>query len=124
MDAPDFSVENFMSLEPAERVQLCRSQAQRARTLSESASADHRSGYAELAKQWELLAQEMERAQPHGERSTTERMSRRTPVSYSSERASVSVASRSHFSATKRQESRSEPLHMSATRRASSARLR
>ena len=64
MDAPDFSVDDFMGLEPAERVRLCRNMAERAKALAERASPAHRSGYAELARQWDLLAQEMERVAP------------------------------------------------------------
>lgn len=56
----DFDVDVFLSLSPSERAQLCGQSAARASKLAERAEANHRIGYQEIARQWLILAQEMD----------------------------------------------------------------
>ena len=60
---PNFKAEEFLSLTPQERVKWCRRMAQEAETLASTANSELRAAYADLAKQWALLAEEIARAQ-------------------------------------------------------------
>jgi len=60
---PNFKAEEFLSLSPQERVSWCRRMAQEAESLAVSANAELRAAYADLAKQWSLLTDEIARAQ-------------------------------------------------------------
>jgi len=59
---PNFKAEEFLSLSPKERVRWCRRMAREADSLAIAANAELRAAYADLAKQWSLLADEIERA--------------------------------------------------------------
>lgn len=56
----DFSPDQFWAATPEERVLRCRQMAALAAQLAASAKSDIRSDYAELAKQWHTLADELE----------------------------------------------------------------
>jgi hypothetical protein len=58
---PNFRADEFSGLTPLERVSWCRQMALEADRLAEQASPRVRSAYAELAKQWTALADEIER---------------------------------------------------------------
>ena len=58
----DFDADEFLKLPIAERVRLCRALTERARALSKAVQPNHRTAYAEIAKQWAELADEMERS--------------------------------------------------------------
>jgi len=60
---PNFKAEEFLSLSPQERVRWCRRMAQEAESLAITANAELGAAYADLAKQWSLLADEIARAQ-------------------------------------------------------------
>ena len=59
----NFNADEFLKLSSLERVGLCRTLADRARALSDKAHANHRDAYAEIARQWTRLAEEMERSE-------------------------------------------------------------
>ena len=56
----DFDAEAFLKLPLQERVKLCRTLAERANKLAASASPKYRGFYSEIAKQWLMLAEEMQ----------------------------------------------------------------
>jgi hypothetical protein len=58
---PNFKAEEFLMLSPIERIKWCRAMAQEAESLAAGASGELRTAYADLAKQWTLLAQEISR---------------------------------------------------------------
>jgi hypothetical protein len=58
---PNFRADEFNLLSPRERVQWCRRMALEADRLAEQASPRVRIAYAELAKQWSALADEIGR---------------------------------------------------------------
>ena len=58
---PNFKAQEFLTLSPVERVNLCRRMAQEAENLAAGASGELRTAYADLAKQWTLLAREISR---------------------------------------------------------------
>jgi len=58
----DFNAEEFLKLPLKERVKLCRALGERANTLAAKASPKYRVYYAEIAKQWLILADEMEQS--------------------------------------------------------------
>ena len=58
---PNFKADEFSRLTPSERVNWCRQMAAEAERLAEAASPRVRTAYAELAKQWTALANEIER---------------------------------------------------------------
>jgi hypothetical protein len=58
---PNFRADEFSRLTPLERVSWCRQMALEADRLADQASLRVRSAYAELAKQWTALADEIER---------------------------------------------------------------
>jgi len=60
---PNFKAEEFLRLSPQERVKWCRRMAQEAENLAATANANLRTAYADLARQWSLLAEEIGRAQ-------------------------------------------------------------
>jgi hypothetical protein len=62
---PDFDADEFQRLPIEERVKRCLERARLAEKLSKAARGDHRTGYARLAKQWRLLAEEIRRASFH-----------------------------------------------------------
>ena len=57
----NFDAEAFQKLPVADRVQLCRHLAERAQALADGAAPNHRDTYAEIARQWLMLAADMER---------------------------------------------------------------
>ncbi len=57
----DFNAKEFLELDVDDRARRCRLLAQRAQELAESADPNFRNAYLEIAKQWLLLAQNMER---------------------------------------------------------------
>ena len=62
---PDFDADEFQRLPIEERVKRCLKRARQAEKLGKAAHGDHRVGYARLAKQWRLLAEEIRRASFH-----------------------------------------------------------
>jgi hypothetical protein len=60
---PNFKADEFNQLSTHERVRWCRQMALEANRLSQFASPGVRAAYAELAKQWSALADEIEREQ-------------------------------------------------------------
>ena len=56
----DFLPEQFWAATPEERVARCRQMAALAEHLAATASRNARNDYAELAKQWHVLADELE----------------------------------------------------------------
>lgn len=60
---PHFKAEEFLTLSPRERVGWCRRMALEAENLAAGASGELRAAYADLAKQWSLLADEIARTQ-------------------------------------------------------------
>lgn len=58
---PNFRADEFSRLAPSERVAWCRRMAAEAERLAEAAGPRVRTAYVELAKQWMLLAGEIER---------------------------------------------------------------
>jgi len=58
----NFSPEEFQKLTVGERIALCRKLAERAQEHAERAHAPHRAQYLDIASQWRMLAEEMERA--------------------------------------------------------------
>ena len=58
---PNFKADDFASLPPKERVTWCRQMAAEAERLAESATPRVRSAYVDLARQWNALAEEIER---------------------------------------------------------------
>ena len=58
---PNFEADEFSRLTPSERVTWCRRMAAEAEHLAKAASPRVRTAYVELAKQWTLLASEIER---------------------------------------------------------------
>jgi hypothetical protein len=61
-DDLDFDTDEFQRLPIGERVKRCLERARSAEKLGRGAQGDHRAGYARLAKQWRLLAEEIRRA--------------------------------------------------------------
>jgi hypothetical protein len=57
-----FDAEQFLAMSARDRVQLCRQMAERAQELADAAQPKYRASYLEIAKQWLMLADEMERA--------------------------------------------------------------
>ena len=64
-DDPDFDADEFQRLPIEERVKRCLERARHAEKLGKAAQGHHRAGYARLAKQWRLLAEEIRRASFH-----------------------------------------------------------
>lgn len=62
-DDPGFDADEFIRLPIADRVRLCRRLAQRAQALADKAEPAFRHGYADIAKKWRQLADEMEKPQ-------------------------------------------------------------
>jgi hypothetical protein len=60
-DVPFLTFDDWDRLTIAERVSRCRSLAEEATRLSESDSEDVRNAYLDLARQWEKLAEQIER---------------------------------------------------------------
>ena len=58
---PNFKADEFSRLAPWQRVRWCRQMAGEADRLAEQASPRVRDAYLELAKQWNALANEIER---------------------------------------------------------------
>ena len=58
---PNFKADDFSRLTSSERARWCRQMAAEADRLAEAASPRVRSAYLELAKQWNTLAEEIER---------------------------------------------------------------
>jgi len=58
-----FDAEQFLAMPVKDRVQLCRQMAERAQELADAARPNYRDSYLEIAKQWLMLADEMERAE-------------------------------------------------------------
>ena len=58
---PNFKAEEFSRLSPTERVIWCRQMAAEAGRLAQAASPRVRNAYLDLAKQWNSLADEIER---------------------------------------------------------------
>lgn len=58
---PNFKAEEFSLLTPPERVVWCRQMAAEAERLGKTASSRVRIAYLDLAKQWNSLADEIER---------------------------------------------------------------
>jgi hypothetical protein len=58
----EFNAEEFLRLPLEERIRLCRRLAEHAQALGEQASPKYRDYYAEIAKQWQILADEMQQA--------------------------------------------------------------
>jgi hypothetical protein len=56
----DFSPEDFWAGTPTQRIAKCRDMAAQAERLAAAAIGDMRGSYTELAKQWHLLADELE----------------------------------------------------------------
>ena len=56
----NFNAAGFSRLSPSERVKWCRQMASEAEHLAKSASPPVRTAYLELAKQWTVLADEIE----------------------------------------------------------------
>ena len=63
---PNFNADDFIRLNPLDRVSWCRQMAREADRLAEQSRARVREAYAELARQWSALADEIERE--HGRR--------------------------------------------------------
>jgi hypothetical protein len=61
-DEAEFNAEAFLKLPVKERVKLCRRLSERAQAFAAQASPKYRGYYAEIAKQWQTLADEMEQA--------------------------------------------------------------
>jgi hypothetical protein len=57
---PNFKADEFSRLTPSQRVNWCRQMAAEAERLAEAATPRVRAAYAELAKQWTALANEIE----------------------------------------------------------------
>jgi len=57
----DFDIEEFVKLPLKERIELCQRLAARAEKMAEAAEAQHSSVYREIARQWRILAGDMER---------------------------------------------------------------
>jgi len=60
---PNFKAEEFLTLSPRERVAWCRRMALEAESLAAGTSGELRTAYADLARQWSLLAEEIARTQ-------------------------------------------------------------
>jgi hypothetical protein len=58
----EFNAEEFLKLPLKERIRLCRRLAEHAQTLGDQASPKYRGYYAEIAKQWQILADEMQQS--------------------------------------------------------------
>lgn len=58
---PNFTADDFNRLSPRERVRWCRQMAAEAARLAEQTGERVRNAYGELAKQWNALADEIER---------------------------------------------------------------
>lgn len=58
---PNFKADDFTSLSPKERVNWCRQMASEAERLADTATPRVRSAYVDLARQWNALADEIER---------------------------------------------------------------
>ena len=56
-----FAPEEFQKLSVGGRIELCRKLAERAQSLAEQAADIHRIDYLRIARQWLMLADEMER---------------------------------------------------------------
>ena len=56
----DFSPEDFWGGTPDDRIARCREMAAQAERLAEIAQGEMRGRYAELARQWHLLADELD----------------------------------------------------------------
>lgn len=56
----DFALDQFWDASPAERVKRCRQMAAVATQLAANASGDAKRDYLEIAKQWHVLANELE----------------------------------------------------------------
>ena len=60
----EFNAEDWLRLTPAQRVAQCRRMAEEARGLSKESSGDLAQAYTELARNWDNLAEEIERTIP------------------------------------------------------------
>ena len=58
---PNFKAEEFSRLSPSERVTWCRQMAAEAERLAQAASPRVHAAYVDLARQWNSLADEIER---------------------------------------------------------------
>ena len=56
-----FNAEEWETLSPAECIKRCHILAHEAETLAEHSAPHMKASYLELAKQWKILAEEMER---------------------------------------------------------------
>lgn len=56
----NFEANEFLKLPVGERIRRCRLLAKRATALAAGSTGDHRDAYAEIAKQWLRLADDME----------------------------------------------------------------
>jgi hypothetical protein len=57
--------EDFETLSRPERIRHCREMARRALVLSQSAPPSYRKAYAEIAREWSKLADDIEGAEHH-----------------------------------------------------------
>jgi hypothetical protein len=57
----EFDSNTFLNLSIRERAALCRKLAERAASLATAAEPHHRDGYREIARQWLILAENMEK---------------------------------------------------------------
>ena len=58
---PNFKAAEFLKMSTTERVKWCRSMAQEADDLASKAGPQLKTVYADLARQWSLLAEEIAR---------------------------------------------------------------
>ena len=56
-----FNAEEWESLAPAERIRRCRILGREAETLAQHSTQQMKTNYLDLAMQWKMLAEEMER---------------------------------------------------------------
>jgi hypothetical protein len=68
MNIPESSLKlaEFARLSARERIRLCRFEADRARTLAEGARPVYRDAYLDICRQWNALADDIERAARQG----------------------------------------------------------
>jgi hypothetical protein len=60
-DDLDFTAEDFHKMSNADRMQLCRKLASRARELARLSGPDQQEPFRRIARDWDKLADEMER---------------------------------------------------------------
>ena len=60
--APELTAAGWKGLSDRERIQLCLNYAREAKTLAETARPQHQQRYEQIARQWTLLAADIEAA--------------------------------------------------------------